>query len=127
MEPVQNRSTLVHTHHRYIFFKAVHHLHQTGILGIGDIGEEISRVLTLGFNAKVIGFCNSPEKRPNSTATKLVSGEDGLLEMLSAVDYLINVLPHTPETIGLLNCWYPQTSECYENVNAFRLKFLILI
>lgn len=74
----------------------------TGILGIGDIGEEISRVLTVGFRSKVIGYCSNPAKK-KSTATRLVSGPEGLTEIVSSSDYLINILPHTNETVGLLN------------------------
>lgn len=56
-------------------------------------------------------------KHKNSMATRLLFGDEGLDEILRYVDYLINILPHTGETVGLLN---GMLSDNIVNNNSYR-------
>lgn len=70
-----------------------------GILGLGTLGVEASKHLNaLGYN--VIGWSRKPKEIDNVLG---FSGADGLNEVLSKSSILINLLPHTIETKGILN------------------------
>ncbi|XP_067003289.1 glyoxylate/hydroxypyruvate reductase A [Anabrus simplex] len=74
-----------------------------GILGTGVIGKSIAKVLKT-LHATVWGLGRTPlpegEKLPNIDEYRLVSK---LPELLQNCDYVINVLPDTKETTGLLS------------------------
>ena len=69
-----------------------------GILGLGELGGEIALALRQeGFD--VCGWSRTPKQLPGIwTAT----GQDGLLTLLGRCDIVINVLPLTDETRGIL-------------------------
>jgi len=70
-----------------------------GVLGLGELGSAIALALASdGF--KVQGFSRSPKKLQGVICH---SGEQGLYRLAAEVDMLINVLPLTPETQGVLN------------------------
>lgn len=70
-----------------------------GVLGMGTIGTVIARQLSdLGFD--VAGWSRS-EKRVNGVSSYF--SDDQLSSFLQRTDILINVLPPTPATVGLLN------------------------
>lgn len=68
------------------------------ILGPGAIGSEIGRLLQ-AFSVKTIG-CNR-SGRASESMDKTIAFQDLMLELPKA-DYVISVLPSTPETKGLL-------------------------
>jgi len=70
-----------------------------GVLGLGELGSSIALALASdGF--KVQGFSRSPKSLPSIICH---SGEQGLYQLAGAVNMLINVLPLTKETEGVLN------------------------
>jgi len=70
-----------------------------GVLGLGELGSAIAQALAKdGFNVQ--GFSRNPKTLPSIAC---YSGEQGLYQLAGQVDMLINVLPLTPKTDGLLN------------------------
>lgn len=72
---------------------------RVGIMGLGELGQDAARKLQMiGFD--VAGWSRSP-KAIDGLVT--FSGEDGLTAFLARTDILVSLLPHTPETHGILN------------------------
>ena len=69
-----------------------------GILGLGSVGKEIAK-RGKQFGMSVLGLKRVPEPVEN---VDRVFGSDDLEKMIPLVDYLINVLPLTPETYHIL-------------------------
>ena len=70
-----------------------------GILGLGVLGTDAARVLSrIGF--QVAGWSRRPK---TIEGVHSFSGPQGLKEMLARSDMLINLLPLTPETHGLID------------------------
>ena len=79
--------------------RAAHEV-SVGILGYGAIGARVAADLAgLGFPVKVW----SRTARPASPGVMGFHGADGLLAMVSGTEVLVNLLPLTAETRGLLN------------------------
>ncbi|MFC0190341.1 D-2-hydroxyacid dehydrogenase [Fictibacillus aquaticus] len=70
-----------------------------GILGAGAIGTEIAR-LAKAFSMKTIGYNRSGEK--GSYFDEIYSSPNELPELFASCDFIINVLPKTPETFRLI-------------------------
>jgi phosphoglycerate dehydrogenase-like enzyme len=70
-----------------------------GILGLGSIGSEVAR-LCAAAGLRVIGTKRSPGTVANVERVYTV---DQIDEFLPECDFLVSVLPHTTETVGLLN------------------------
>ncbi|MEO1192523.1 MAG: glyoxylate/hydroxypyruvate reductase A [Pseudomonadota bacterium] len=70
-----------------------------GVLGLGHIGGRVARTFA-ALDFQVLGFSRSQRDEPGVTC---VSGEAGLARVLAESDYLVAVLPSTPQTRGLLN------------------------
>jgi glyoxylate/hydroxypyruvate reductase len=69
------------------------------ILGLGQIGSYVARQFTqLGFQVK--GWSNSPK---NIDHVQSFHGKEQLLTACKQSDFLINILPKTPETEGIIN------------------------
>jgi len=69
-----------------------------GILGLGSVGKEIAK-RGKQFGMNVLGVKRVPEEVEN---VDQVFGPGDLRKMIPLVDYLINVLPLTPETYHIL-------------------------
>ncbi len=69
-----------------------------GILGLGSVGKEIAK-RGKQFGMTVLGLKRVPEPVEN---VDQVFGPEDLRKMIPRVDYLINVLPLTPQTYHLL-------------------------
>jgi glyoxylate/hydroxypyruvate reductase A len=69
-----------------------------GILGLGSVGKEIAK-RGKQFGMNVLGIKRVPEPVEN---VDQIFGPGDLRKMISRVDYLINVLPLTPETYHIL-------------------------
>jgi phosphoglycerate dehydrogenase-like enzyme len=74
-----------------------------GILGIGAIGSQVSKLFKSN-GVKEIHAYGRTQKTPEYLKE---SGVDmfstNLADVLKDVDYIVSILPHTPETIGLLD------------------------
>jgi phosphoglycerate dehydrogenase-like enzyme len=70
-----------------------------GILGAGSIGKKIAK-RAKAFGMKIIGYKKSPTSVEHFD--EIETGE-GLKNLLSQADYVINVLPNTKETIHIIN------------------------
>ena len=70
-----------------------------GILGLGVLGSHVAKLLLeIGF--QVAGWSRTPKSVDGVSA---LSGNNSLPEFLSQVDILVNLLPYTPQTHGILN------------------------
>lgn len=76
-----------------------------GVLGLGDIGSEIARVASQGFRMRVVGCRRDPTPRESDAAAGVtrVFGLDSMPAFLAECDYLVSVLPSTPQTRGMLD------------------------
>jgi len=70
-----------------------------GILGVGDIGQAVARAAK-AFGMTVWGLRNRHE--PVENVDRLF-GPTQVNELLAGSDYVVNVLPSTPETVDLLS------------------------
>ncbi len=70
-----------------------------GILGLGVIGQELARKAA-ALEMRVIGTRKSPAPLPH---VEQVYGRDGTDEVLAASDWVLLLLPVTPETRGFMN------------------------
>jgi len=72
---------------------------KVGVLGLGAIGSEVARVLAAHGYA-VRGHARTPHSLAGVQCT---AGTGMFDEFLRGLDVLVNVLPLTPETVGILN------------------------
>ena len=83
---------------KYLPEPATHEV-RVGIMGLGIMGEAAARPLAaLGF--KLNGWSRGPRQL---TGMACYCGRDQLGAFLAATDILVCVLPHTPDTRGILN------------------------
>ncbi|MBW3625232.1 MAG: D-2-hydroxyacid dehydrogenase [Armatimonadetes bacterium] len=72
-----------------------------GVVGLGEIGYELAGMVQ-GLNMRVIGIKRSvPETPPEGV--EWVRGMDALLDLAREADHLVDTLPNTPATRGILN------------------------
>jgi phosphoglycerate dehydrogenase-like enzyme len=70
-----------------------------GICGLGSIGRHIASTASY-FNMKVLGLSRSAAQTPS---VEMVFGLSEIDEFVSQLDYLVVVLPSTPETKGIIS------------------------
>jgi phosphoglycerate dehydrogenase-like enzyme len=70
-----------------------------GIVGLGAIGSEVARKAA-ALEMRVLGVSRSGRLVPG---VERVWGPDGLAELLAACDFVLLLLPSTPETRGIVN------------------------
>uniref|UniRef100_A0A023GB87 Putative glyoxylate/hydroxypyruvate reduct n=1 Tax=Amblyomma triste TaxID=251400 RepID=A0A023GB87_AMBTT len=73
-----------------------------GILGAGLIGEEIAKSL-VQFGATVNGFARKKRSSEELRRSSFQRISDDLHSILEDSHYIVNALPSTPSTVGLLN------------------------
>lgn len=79
--------------------KSPHRNKRVGVLGLGELGASVSRwLVNMGFD--VFGWSNSPKQ---ITGVTPLVGKEGFDQVVAQADYLVNLLPLTPETKGILN------------------------
>jgi phosphoglycerate dehydrogenase-like enzyme len=91
-----------------------------GIMGFGDIGEHVAQVLKQSFSMRV-HVLRKKESTPNEIVDRFFSTDNNGVEqfLASGVDYIINTMPSTKETRGLLNqhiLQHCRSSPCFINV-----------
>ena len=69
------------------------------MLGIGTLGTACAAAL-MGLNFQVVGWSRSVKTVPGM---RCLAGEDGLRAALGLADFVVTLLPKTPETEGLLD------------------------
>ncbi len=70
-----------------------------GILGLGTIGQEVAKKAAF-MGMRVIGLKNNPLPTPH---VEKVVGMEGIEWFFGECDYIVNLLPGTPETEHLVN------------------------
>ena len=70
-----------------------------GIMGVGQIGSKVARLLS-GFNMRIVGFANKTKEK---ALFDKVYHQDTIHDFLGECDFVINTLPHSEQTIGLLD------------------------
>lgn len=70
-----------------------------GVMGLGVLGERVARAVAQ-FDFPVQGWSRSPKSLADVTT---FSGEQGFKEFLASTRVLVNLLPLTPETEGIIN------------------------
>ncbi|RXG51067.1 Glyoxylate/hydroxypyruvate reductase A [Armadillidium vulgare] len=71
-----------------------------GVLGVGSIGNEVIHALKF-FKSRVFGFGRSKSPSSNIILDKYFTSTE-LPSLLEECDYIVNVLPSTPATRGIL-------------------------
>lgn len=70
-----------------------------GVMGLGVLGQDaLKRLAALGFTLR--GWSRTPKELDG---VEVFTGEDEFNAFLSGTDILVNLLPLTPETTGILN------------------------
>lgn len=72
---------------------------RVGIMGVGSIGGAIASTAKF-FSMYTSGYSRDPYPRE---FIDIMFGQDQLLEFVHDLDYLISVLPHTPDTAHIIN------------------------
>lgn len=72
------------------------------VLGFGSIGKEMCRLFSK-LGCKVTAFARSPKSQKELDTNGVTAFTTNLSEALSTSDYIVCILPDTPDTIGLLN------------------------
>jgi len=70
-----------------------------GVLGLGQVGARVAQTLA-GFGYPVAGWSRTPREIPG---VETFAGEAALPAFLARTRFLVNVLPLTPDTRGILN------------------------
>ena len=70
-----------------------------GVMGLGVLGERVARAVAQ-FDFPVLGWSRSPKQM---AGVRCFSGQEGFNEFLAATRVLVNLLPLTPETQGIMN------------------------
>ena len=86
-----------------------------GILGLGSIGQEIARKSSM-LGMRVIGVKNDPV---DLEGVERVYGPTQMQEVFKQSDYIINLLPDSPKTVGLIDKSYfslMKKSACFINL-----------
>jgi glyoxylate/hydroxypyruvate reductase A len=92
---------------------------RVGIMGMGELGTGCAEILVrLGFD--VAGWSRSP---PTIVGVTGFAGRDALAAFLARTEILVNLLPLTPETVGILDAGtlaMLQKNACLINVGRGR-------
>ena len=67
---------------------------------MGQMGECIGKIFS-DFGCEVVGLVSTP-RSPSGPVSRYFTGSE-LTDLLASVDYLINVLPATPDTDNILD------------------------
>lgn len=92
------------------------------ILGLGEIGKLVAeKLVALGFRVK--GWSNSEK---NINGVEAFNGKEGLSSAISETDFIVNILPLTNDTEGILNkVFFNQCSKQTVLINVGRGAHLV--
>lgn len=93
-----------------------------GLLGLGELGAATARTLR-ALGLEVLGWSRTPKE---FEGVESFTGEEGLTDMAARSDYLVCLLPLTPQTEGILNreLFAAAKPGCYL-INAGRGRHLV--
>lgn len=75
---------------------------KAGILGVGNIGSEVARLLNV-FDMKILGIKRNPKEKPKGNLNlEFLGAQEDLHYVLRESDFIIITLPLTPETRGMI-------------------------
>ncbi|XP_015786352.1 uncharacterized protein LOC107363617 [Tetranychus urticae] len=72
------------------------------VLGFGSIGKDMCKCFS-SLGCKVTAFARSPKPKKDLDSNGVTNFTTNLSDALSNTDYIVAILPDTPDTIGLLN------------------------
>jgi phosphoglycerate dehydrogenase-like enzyme len=72
-----------------------------GIIGYGGIGKFVARSASAGFDMEVLGLRTAAAGQ-DELGTTIVGGDEGLEQILTTCDFVVAVLPLTPQTRHML-------------------------
>jgi phosphoglycerate dehydrogenase-like enzyme len=72
-----------------------------GVVGLGSVGQEVARLAKVN-GLKVLGVKRNANVDPASLHVDELYPQSGLHEVLPRCDFLILIVPHTPETEGMI-------------------------
>jgi phosphoglycerate dehydrogenase-like enzyme len=74
-----------------------------GIVGYGNIGEQCAK-RAVSFGMKVLGLRRTAPREPtDSLGVELLHGSDGIEQLLSRSDFVLNIMPSTAENYHFFN------------------------
>lgn len=115
---IKNRHLRLLRNYRYITELAGK---TVGILGAGNIGSQVAKRLT-SFDMNVLGYDLRTEDKPYF---EKVYNRDGLAELLSLCDYVVNCMPLFKETEGMLcKSWFDLMKKNVTIVNVGRKQLI---
>lgn len=92
-----------------------------GILGAGNIGQQIAKRLE-AFDMHVLGYDLNTDDKPHF---ERVYNQENLHEFLAKCDYIVNCMPLFKSTEGMLNkSWFDQMKDDVTIVNVGRKKII---
>lgn len=105
---------------RFRFLRNYHYITElsgktVGIMGCGRIGTAIAKRLA-GFDVRILGYARNNREIPYFQE---VFSKKNLLTFTAQCDFIINVLPHNDETIGLIDQTFLES--CKDNVTFINI------
>ena len=90
------------------------------VLGSGEIGTELSRMMKYGFGVETIAALVRKKRKSDELVSKYFTSFDSLMASDEAknADFLVNILPSTNSTKNLLN---------FENMNNSQFRNTIFV
>lgn len=73
------------------------------ILGLGAIGREVSKLFRSSGISNIFAYSRTEKNKDYLRENGVDKFSTKLTEVLADTDYIVSILPHTPETIGLLD------------------------